>query len=85
MTGRDAARLIVHRLLKCAWDTEINGGDSLPYIATATAILEVITEGDFDGKYEYTPTEWEHHHAWVDKVVAENKWSNPWDYDKGEV
>ena len=80
MTGNDAARLIVHKLLEMAWQTEVDGGDSMQEISTAIAFLEAITNGVFDGEYDYTPKAWKSHHNWVDEVVAGNEWIDPWDY-----
>ena len=80
MTGRDAARLIVHKLLEMAWQTELEGGDNMQDISTAVAVLEAITNGAFDGEYEYTPKEWKGHHNWVDEVVAGNDRIDPWDF-----
>ena len=80
MTGRDAARLIVHKLLEMAWQTELEGGDGIQDIGIAMAVLGAITNGAFDGEYEYTPKEWEGHHDWVDEVAAGNEWIDPWDF-----
>lgn len=80
MSGKDAARLIVHKLLEMAWQTEVDGGDSMQEISTAIAVLEAITNGVFDGEYEYTPKSWKSHHKWVDEVVSGNEWIHPWSY-----
>lgn len=84
MTGRDAARLIVHKLFEMAWQTEVYGGDSMQDIGTAMAVLDAITNGVFDGEYKYVPhTSFPNHHDWVDEVVRCNKWIHPWEYERG--